>query len=63
MEVCRHQFSGTGTYQPGGGQVSIAGELKHHGRRATGTIHIWGDFGEINATGCHATHDWRAHTV
>jgi hypothetical protein len=60
MDVYRRRFEGTGSYD-GPGHVTVSGKFSRTGRRAHGTIQISGDFTAIDATGCHAKHDWTAH--
>jgi hypothetical protein len=66
MEVTHRHFHATGVYKSSAGQgtVAVAGDFRHQGRKAVGTINAHGNFspGGQDVTGCHSgTLDWRAH--
>jgi hypothetical protein len=55
-----HKFHGNFTSSGGRKQLHISGRIKHHGRKARGTLRVKGDFGG-GATNCDTGRDhWRA---
>jgi len=57
----QHRFHGNFTSAAGRKHLHIDGKLKHHARKAKGTLRVRGDFGG-SATSCDTgKDDWRAH--
>ena len=57
----QHRFHGNFTSGAGRKHLHIDGELKHHDRKAEGTLRVRGDFGG-SATNCDTgKDDWSAH--